>query len=45
MVKNRNLNEVEECAMKLSCPVIVIDGTLSVIHNLEKISHSINSYK
>lgn len=45
MVKNRNLNEVEECAMKLSCPVIVIDGTLSVIHNLEKITHSINSYK
>lgn len=45
MVKNRNLDEVEECAMKLSCPVIVIDGTLSVIHNLEKITHSINSYK
>ena len=45
MVKNRNLNEVEECAMKFSCPVIVIDGTLSVIHNLEKITHSINSYK
>lgn len=45
MVKNRNLNEVEECAMKLSCPVIVIDGTLSMIHNLEKITHSINSYK
>ena len=45
MVKNRNLNEVEECAMKLGCPIIVIDGTLSVIHNLEKITHSINSYK
>ena len=43
MVKNRNLKEVEECAMKLGCPVIVIDGTLSVIHNLEKITNYINS--
>ena len=43
MVKNRNLKEVEECAMKLVCPVIVIDGTLSVIHNLEKITNYINS--
>ncbi len=41
MVKNRNLNEVEECAMKLGCPVIVIDGTLSVIHNLENIINNL----
>ena len=41
MVKNRNLNEVKECAMKLGCPVIVIDGTLSVIHNLENIINNL----
>ncbi|MTK09315.1 MAG: AAA family ATPase [Hungatella sp.] len=41
MVKNRDLKEVEECAMKLGCPVIVIDGTLSVIHNLENILNCI----
>jgi hypothetical protein len=32
----RTKNEVES-AMKLVCPIIVIDGTLSVIQNLEKI--------
>lgn len=37
VVENRDLKAVEECVMKLVCPVIVIDGTLSVIHNLEKI--------
>ena len=41
MVKNRNLNEVEECTTKLGCPVIVIDGTLSVIHNLENIINNL----
>ncbi|MBE5979871.1 MAG: hypothetical protein E7249_12120 [Paenibacillaceae bacterium] len=44
-VKNRDSKEVEECAMKLGCPVIVIDGTFSVIHNLEKITDNINSKK
>ncbi|MFW6678452.1 AAA family ATPase [Lacrimispora sp. AGF001] len=43
MVKNRDSKEVEDFAMKLGCPVIVIDGTLSVIHNLKKITDSINS--
>ena len=43
MVINRDSKEVEECAIKLGCPVIVIDGTLSVIHNLEKIIDHINS--
>lgn len=42
IVKNRDSKEVEECAMKLGCPVIVIDGTLSVMHNLEKIIDNIN---
>ena len=41
MVKNRNLNEVQECTTKLGCPVIVIDGTLSVIHNLENIINNL----
>jgi len=42
VVKNRESKAVEECAMKLGCPVIVIDGTLSVIHNLEKIIDNLN---
>ncbi|WP_318066863.1 AAA family ATPase [Clostridium boliviensis] len=37
VIKNRDSKVVEESAMKLSCPFIVIDGSLSVIHNLEKI--------
>ncbi len=37
VVKNRDSKAVEECAMKLGCPVIVIDGSLSVVHNLKKI--------
>jgi adenylate kinase family enzyme len=42
IVKNRDPKEVEECAMKLGCPVIVIDGTSSVIHNLENIINNLN---
>ena len=42
VVANRDSNAVEECSMKLDCPVIVIDGTLSVIHNLEKIIDNLN---
>ncbi|WP_349670608.1 AAA family ATPase [Lacrimispora sp.] len=42
IVINRDLKKVEECAVKLGCPVIVIDGTLSVMHNLEKIIDNIN---
>jgi adenylate kinase family enzyme len=42
LVENRDSKAVEDCAMKLSCPVIVIDGTLSVIHNLEKIIDKLN---
>lgn len=42
VVENRDSKVVEECAMKLGCPVIVIDGTLSVIHNLEKIIDKLN---
>nr|WP_294486998.1 AAA family ATPase [uncultured Anaerosporobacter sp.] len=42
VVENRDSKAVEECAMKLGCPVIVIDGRLSVIHNLEKIIDNLN---
>lgn len=42
-VKNRDSKDVEECAMKLDCPVIVIDGTLSVTHNLENIIDKLNT--
>lgn len=37
IIKNRDSKAVEECAKKLACPVIVIDGILPVIQNLEKI--------
>ncbi len=42
IVEHRDSKVVEDCAMKLGCPVIVIDGTLSVIHNLEKIVDKLN---
>jgi len=42
-VKSRDSKDVEECAMKLDCPVIVIDGTLSVTHNLENIMDKLNA--
>ena len=42
VVKNRDIKAVEECAMKLACPVIVIDGTLSVMDNLKKIIDNLN---
>ena len=41
VVKARDLKVVEESVMKLVCPVIVIDGTLPVKHNLEKIIEAI----
>lgn len=37
MVEKRDSKSVEESAKKLNCPIIVIDGTLSVTENLEKI--------
>lgn len=36
VVENRDPKSVKESAKKLSCPVIVIDGTLPVARNLEK---------
>lgn len=35
-VESRDLSSLEESALKLLCPVIVIDGTLPVSQNLEK---------
>lgn len=40
--KNRDSKAVEECVMKLDCPVIVIDRTLSVIYNLEEVIDNLN---
>lgn len=36
-VESRDLSSLEESAQKLLCPVIVIDGTLPVSRNLEKV--------
>ena len=41
VVKNRDPKLVEACAEKLSCPVIVLDGTLPVKHNLDVILSNI----
>lgn len=42
MVENRDLEFVEESVKKLSCPVILIDGTLSVTKNIEIIIDNMN---
>ncbi len=42
VVENRDSKAVEETATKLGCPIIVIDGTLSVPHNLEIIIDNLN---
>lgn len=41
-VKNRDEKTVEESAGKLSCPIIVIDGTLPVMGNVAKIIDCLN---
>lgn len=37
VVENRDIKTVEECAKKFKCPVIVLDGTLPVNQNLERV--------
>lgn len=37
VVQNRDPKVVEECAAKFKCPVVVLDGTLPVEENVEKI--------
>lgn len=43
VVENRDSKAVEECAMRFKCPVIVLDGTLPVEENLEKIKSNLKS--
>ena len=42
VVENRDPKTVEESAKRLQCPVIVLDGTISVEENLETIMEHIN---
>ena len=42
VVENRDSKAVEECVKKFTCPVITLDGTLSVMENLEKIIDHLN---
>ncbi len=42
LVADRNPKTIEESAMKFTCPVILLDGTLSVSHNLEKVKDHIS---
>ena len=43
VVASREEKSLEECVQKLSCPVVVLDGTLSVEFNIKKIKENINS--
>lgn len=42
VVANRDLKLVEESATKICCPIIVVDGTLSVVKNVKKIMDYLN---
>lgn len=42
VVENRDPKTVEESAKRLQCPVIVLDGTISVEENLERIMEHLN---
>ena len=41
VVGNRDIKQVEESAQRLKCPIIVIDGTVSVEENLARITEHI----
>lgn len=43
VVASREEQSLEECVQKLSCPVVVLDGTLPVEINIKKIKETINS--
>lgn len=45
VVKNRDSKAVEESAKRLSCPVIMIDGTLPVTENIKKIIDNLELYR
>ncbi len=42
VVENRDPKVVEECVMRLACPVIPLDGTLPVSENLQKITDNLD---
>ena len=42
VVGNRDPKTIEESTKKLQCPIIVLDGTISVEENLEKIMEHMN---
>lgn len=42
VVENRDSKTVEESAKRLKCPIVVLDGTISVEENLETIMEHIN---
>lgn len=42
VVENRDPKTVEESAKRLQCPIIVLDGTISVEENLERIMEHLN---
>lgn len=44
VVENRDIKTVEECAKKFTCPVIVLDGTLPVNQNLERVVSVVCNY-
>ena len=44
-VASREENSLEECIQKLSCPVVVLDGTLPVGCNIKKIKEYINGWE
>ena len=43
VVASREEASLEECVKKLSCPVVVLDGTLPVEFNIKKIKETIKS--
>lgn len=43
VVAGREEKSLEECVQKLSCPVVVLDGTMSINHNIDKIKKLLSS--
>lgn len=41
IVKNKDLSLVEKSAEKLNCPIIILDGTLEIAKNLEKMQKAL----
>lgn len=45
VVKNRDSKTVEESAKRFACPVIMLDGTLPVTENIEKIIDNLEKWR